>query len=130
MVNLTAHREQLTLNNVVAGGAYVALHTSDPGNNPNGTTEVGAASYDRVSVAAADWTVSGNGPATLENAVLVQFPQATEDWGTITHASVWDGATDTDNAELVYPIAAEDQKAITVDDQAEFPAGNLTFTLD
>lgn len=112
---------------------YVALHTADPTESPDGSTEVdaGTTSYDRRATSPADWTISGN---QASNDVEIDFPQATEDWGTITHFSVWNGATATD-----YPFFSDyiedsngDQtsKTVTMDDTISFAAGTLTATFD
>lgn len=105
---------------------YVGLHTSDPGDAPDGTTEVGAADYDRVGVSAG---TGWNTPNTndFENANEISFGTATNDWGTITHVSLWDSAT-TGNAFAAFALSSS--KAIAVDDEATFPAGNLSFALD
>lgn len=107
---------------------HVALHTADPGQAPDGTTEVSAASYGRVETAAgADWNVTGNAPRTLDNATDVEFAQAGESWGTVTHVSLWDAATD---GNCLAEYALDTEKAIDVDDTASFAAGSLSFDID
>lgn len=113
---------------------HVALHTSDPGESPDGTTELdaGTLSYARQSTAAGtDWTITGN---QAVSAVAVEFPQATEDWGTVTHFSLWDGAADTDNPLFSDVIrdsgGTATTKTVSTDDTISFAAGDLTATID
>lgn len=115
---------------VAPANLYVALHTSDPGNDPDGTTEVGAADYSRVSTAAGtDWATTGTGgPSGFENAVEITFSEATSDWGTITHVSIWDASDTTGNALAAY--ALNTQKTINTNDQARFKAGDLSFDIN
>lgn len=68
-----------------AGSLYFSLHTSDPGEAGDQTTnEVAYTSYARVAVArsAAGWTVTGNAVAVDANVV---FPAGTGGSGTATH---------------------------------------------
>lgn len=102
------------------GNVYVALHTSNPGDDGQGN-EVSAGSYSRVQTAAGtDWTINGG---EFENAVEITFPEATEDWGTITHFSLWDGSTTSDNALAVSPLVQS--RDVGTGDTPLFRAGNL-----
>lgn len=83
-------QEQNALDSIKTGGVYVGLHSADEGNEPDGSNEVGAADYSRAFVAEADLSVSGTGPATIENTVEVEWTsQTNNNWGTITHFSFW-----------------------------------------
>lgn len=67
---------------------YLSLHTADPGEAGNqSTNEATYTSYARVAVArtSSGWTVSGN-TATLTSAV--EFPVATGGTNTITHVGI------------------------------------------
>jgi hypothetical protein len=71
-----------------AGSLYLALHTADPGESGDQTTnEASYTSYARVAVArsSSGFTVSGNA-VTL--AALTSFPKGTGGSGTATHFSV------------------------------------------
>lgn len=112
---------------VAPGTLYVALHTSDPGESPDGSTEP-ADGYSRVSTTAGtDWDTTLN-PTGWDNANTITFPQATGDWGTITHVSIWDGSAGTDNCLATYALSTN--KTINTDDTAEFAAGDLSFDID
>ena len=68
-----------------AGSLYFSLHTSDPGEAGDQTTnEVAYTSYARVAVArsSSGWTVSGNAVAVDAD---VTFPAGTGGSGTATH---------------------------------------------
>jgi hypothetical protein len=68
-----------------AGSLYFSLHTSDPGEAGDQTTnEVAYTSYARVAVArsSSGWTVTGNAVALDAN---VTFPAGTGGSGTATH---------------------------------------------
>jgi len=101
---------------------YVGLHTSDPGDSPDGSTEVGTGSYSRVSVSASDWTTT---TSTADNDKDVTFPEATANWGTVTHFTIWDGSSSSDNA--LYVSALDNSRDIQAGDVARFQAGELNF---
>jgi hypothetical protein len=68
-----------------AGSLYFSLHTSDPGEAGDQTTnEIAYTSYARVAVArsSSGWTVTGNAVAVDAN---VAFPAGTGGSGTATH---------------------------------------------
>jgi hypothetical protein len=107
---------------------YVGLHTSDPGNTPDGSTEVSAADYGRLSTAPSDWSVlAGDGPTTFENATELLFPAAQNNWGTISHVVLWDSSSG-GNAIATYDVSTP--KAIDTNDEARFPANDLSFDID
>lgn len=67
---------------------YVALVKSDPGDGGDISQEVTSASYARS-------TISFNAAASrsASNDATVDFPQALEPWGTVTHWALMDAAT-------------------------------------
>lgn len=71
-----------------AGSLYVSLHSADPGEAGDQTTnEVAYTNYARVAVArsAGGWTVSGN---TASNTALIQFPQCGASGATATYVGI------------------------------------------
>lgn len=108
---------------------YVALHTSDPGETPDGSTEVSAADYDRVGVTAGSgWsTITSGGGSGFENASETSFGEATNNWGTISHISLWDAQT---GGNCLASYAVGTSKPIDTGDEATFPAGDISFTID
>ena len=128
MTDLSGHRESETLNAMAAGGLFVALHTADEGNSPDGTSEVTAGDYDRVEIAEADWTISGSGPTTLTNDVVADFGNTDSNWGNITHASLWDAASsgNPETSTIALTNGGEAPEGIDV----EIPAGDITFEIN
>jgi hypothetical protein len=71
-----------------AGSLYVSLHSADPGEAGDQTTnEVAYTNYARVAVArtSGGWTVSGN---TSTNTALIQFPQCGASGATATYVGI------------------------------------------
>jgi hypothetical protein len=107
---------------------YVSLHTSDPGEAGNQTTnECAYTSYARVAVArsGAGWTVTGN---AVTNAALIQFPQCTGSSETATHFAIGTAASLT--GKILYKGALSASLAISSGIQPQFGAGDLDGTED
>ncbi len=69
------------------GTMFVGLFTAAPG-EAGGGTEVAVGAYARQSVA---FTAPTDGAGS--NSALISFPQATADWGLITHYALFDAVT-------------------------------------
>ena len=111
-----------------AGSLYVALHTADPGEAGNQTTnEAAYTSYARVAVArsGAGWTVTGN---AVTNAALVQFPQCTGSSETETHFSI--GTAPSGTGKILYRGALSASLAVSSGIQPQFGAGDLDGSED
>ena len=111
-----------------AGSLYVALHTGDPGEAGNQTTnECAYTSYARVAVArtSGGWTVSGN---AVTNAALVQFPQCTGGSETATYFSI--GTASSGTGKILYSGALSASLAISSGIQPQFGAGEIDGTED
>lgn len=107
---------------------FLSLHTADPGEGGNQTTnEATYTSYARVSVSRSGtgWTVSGN---QVQNAALVQFPQATGGTNTITHVAV--GTASSGTGQILYSGALNSSLTVSSGIQPQFSAGALTLTED
>jgi hypothetical protein len=99
---------------------YVSLHTADPTDAGTGT-EVSGGSYARQS---ASFAAPSNG-ASATNADIT-FPQATGNWGTVTHIGIWDAST---SGNLYYHTALDASKTIDTGDVFKIASGSLTVTL-
>lgn len=80
-------------NSATAGSLYVSLHTADPGEAGDQTTnEIAYTSYARVAVArsGAGWTVTAN---SVSPAADVSFPAGTGGSGTATHFGIGTAAS-------------------------------------
>lgn len=76
-----------------AGSLHVSLHTADPGEAGDQTTnEIAYTSYARVAVArsAGGWTVTGN---SVSPTATVSFPTGTGGSGTATYAGIGTAAS-------------------------------------
>lgn len=83
-----------------AGSLYVSLHTSDPGEAGDQTTnETNYTSYARIAVArsGAGWTVTGN---SVSPAATISFPACTGGTATITHFGI--GTASSGGGVLLY----------------------------
>lgn len=112
----------------VAGSLYVSLHTADPGEAGDQTSNESAyTSYARVAVArsAAGWTVTGN---AAENTAAITFPQCTGGSSTVTHFGI--GTASSGAGKLLLSGALSASLAISNGIRPEFAAGELDVTAD
>lgn len=131
-MTLSADREQKVINDIVNNGVYVSLHVGDEGNSPDGSQEVTASDYSRQFIQQSDISVSGSGPTTIENSVVVEWTQsANTDWGVISHAALW---SDVQGATGVVPYTSTISLNVNQDvksgDIVDAAAGNIQFNLD
>lgn len=115
-------------NSATAGSFYVALHSSDPGDAGDQTTnEVSYTGYARVAVArsAGGWTVSGD---QVSNTATVQFGECTAGSATATHFSV--GLLSAGAGDILYSGALSASRAISAGITPLFNPGTLVGTVD
>ena len=98
---------------------YVALYTSDPGDDNSGT-ECSGTSYARQSAAFSRTAGVGS------NTSAIEFPTAGGSWGTISHIGILDAVS---SGNLLYHAALSSSKAITTGDIFRIPAADLTVTM-
>lgn len=130
MTDLSSTQEQTVLDNIISGGVYVSLHTADEGNEPDGANEVSASDYARASVAATDLSTSGSGPTTMTNDVDINFGTTENDWGTITHAALWDDTAANSGSPYTATISVGNSGDAPSGVEVSIPAGDLTFDID
>lgn len=99
---------------------YLGLYTSDP-TDANTGTEVSGGSYARQSIT---FGAPSNGAST--NSAAIEFPQATANWGTVTHIGILDAST---SGNLLYHTALDESKVINNGDIFKITTGNLSVTL-
>jgi len=116
-----------------AGTLYLGLHTGSP--EADGADEVTATSYGyaRVDVG----TSSNSGSAMFaydssnyrwDNQATIQFAQASGgDWGTVTHAALWDSSS---SGNCIAYVQLASSTSITDGKQASFAANTLQFTVE
>lgn len=94
-----------------AGSLYVSLHTADPGEAGNqSTNEISYTGYARVAVARSSggWTVTGN---SVSPAATVSFPRSTGGTGgTVTHVGI--GTAASGAGKLLYSGAVNPTVAV------------------
>lgn len=122
--------EAVLKNTTYTAGAntYVGLFTAAATPESGTVTEVstgGGSLYARQAVAAASgWSAGGQVSAGYEvsNAADIVFPVAGTDWGSITHAGIFDAVS---AGNLLYYVQLDVAKTILTNDQMKFPAGTL-----
>jgi len=100
---------------------YVGLFTAAP-SDAGGGTEVSGGSYARQ---AAGLSAASGGASS--NSADITFPQATADWGTVTHLALFDALT-AGNMLMWTPLDAS--KEINNGDTFKLEAGDLDVTVD
>ena len=103
---------------------YMALYTSDPTDEDVGT-EVSGGGYERQTFTPTTSTQAG-GRATVYNSGNIEFPEASTDWGTITHAGLRDALTG-GNLLIHGPIA--NPKEILKNDTIRLLSEEASFSL-
>lgn len=106
---------------------YVSLHTADPGEAGDQTTnEATYTNYARQTLArATGWT---DGGSTFTNAALIQFPQCGVTGNTITHVSIGELATGA--GQIYYSGALNSSLTVANLIQPQFAAGSLSISED
>jgi hypothetical protein len=127
MAALSNYLENALMNAVLNNTSYtspattfVGLFTSDPTDEYSGT-EISGGSYARQ---AASFGSPSNGNCT--NDADITFPQATGDWGTVTHFGLFDASS---TGNLLFHGALTSSKVIETGDIFKIATGNLSITL-
>lgn len=115
-------------NSATAGSLYVSLHTSDPGEAGDQTTnETAYTNYARVAVArsGAGWSRS---TSTISNVAAVTFATCGATGATITHFGI--GTASSGAGVLLYKGALTSSLVVGSGVTPQFAAGALTVTED
>lgn len=93
--------------------------------------EISGNAYVRQSLSPADanWAATTLGNGLTSNVTQITFPEATADWGTITHIGVTDN-TGYPLGNLLFWNSVTTSKTIQSGDQLIIKANQLTFTFD
>lgn len=111
-----------------AGSLYLSLHTGDPGEAGDQTTnETAYTNYARVAVArtAGGWTISGN---TATNTALIQFPQCGVTGATLTYVGV--GTASSGAGVLLFSGQLSASLVVANLIQPQFAAGDIDILAD
>lgn len=103
--------------------AYLAVGTG--GADTGLTGEPAGMGYARVATSGTDWNAASAG--AIDNANILSFPQATGDWGTMTHFALYDAST---GGNCLGWAALTASKTVENKDILRFEAGDLDLTLD
>lgn len=127
MAEMSNYLEQALINGTLRGTSYtaptttyLALYTNDPTDADTGT-EITGGSYVRQAI-----TFSSPSGGATSNSSAIEFPQATADWGTITHVGIRDAVT---SGNLLYHSALDTSKTIANGDIFKITSTNLSVTL-
>ena len=102
---------------------YLALFTSDPTDAGSGTeVSTSGTAYARQSIS---WNTPSSGSTT--NSADVTFPQATGNYGTVTHIGIYDASS---AGNLLYHGALSASKSVETNDTFIVEAGDLSVSLD
>lgn len=116
LINATLRNTSYTSPSTV----YLALYTSDPTDADSGT-ECSGSGYARQSIT---FGAPSNGVST--NSAAIEFAQAGNSWGTITHVGIRDALT---TGNLLYHTALDASKTIATGDVFRVAVGSLSVTL-
>lgn len=115
-------------NSAAAGSFYVALHTADPGEaGDQSTNEAAYTGYARVAVARTSGGFTRVG-SQVSNTATVQFGECTAGSATVTHYSV--GVASAGAGQIVYSAPLAASRAISAGITPLFNPGTLTSTAD
>lgn len=115
----------------VAGNLYVSLHTADPGETGNqSSNETSYTNYVRVAVGrtTGNWTVAGTAPTTVDNDNAITFAQCGVTGATITHFGI--GTSSTGAGLLMYSGALDTNLVVSENVTPEFAAGDCNVSED
>ena len=121
-MSLTNHGEDKILNIFKnAGPYYLALFTAAPGEEGGGT-EVSGASYARQEV-----SFGAPSAGVMLNSAAIEFPVATEAWGTAVAWGLYDAET---GGNLVWYGDITTPKELLAGDIYRINTGNMKLTMD
>jgi len=99
---------------------YLALFTTAT-TDAGGGTEVSGGAYARQAA-----TLAAASGGASENSAEITFPQATADWGTITHVALMDAAT---GGNMLMHTALDASKTVNNGDTFKINSGDLDVTV-
>lgn len=107
---------------------YIALFSAVADGEAGTVTEISGNGYARAACApGSNWTQPVGGNGTVANSVVISFPAATADWGSITAWGIYDAAT-AGNFLVYAPLSTA--RTITAGATPSFGVGALTVQVD
>ena len=105
---------------------YLALFTADPGESGSQTSEITGGSYARITLAG-KMTAADATTGISTNSVVLNFPVATADWGTVAFVAIMDALS---VGNMLTSGAASTPKTITSGQMFQLPAGQVRLRID
>lgn len=102
---------------------YIGLSTTAPDLSGTNVTEPSGGNYSRVLLTGLSEPENG----LITNTSDIEFPETTDDWGTVTHYVVYDSKV---GGNLLMYEAFENSRLIQAESQARFKSRSLTFSLN
>ena len=125
----TRYYAEKILNHTLLGEAYtppdqlyLALFTSDPGPEGDTSSEITDPAYERQLIEFTAAALDDVGEMYCENTLVIDFPQATVNWGDVTHGAIMDAQT---GGNMLYVGAFDEAKQVKINDWYEVPAGQV-----
>lgn len=126
---LTNFGEKKILNHILRNiesvpvSPYLALFKASPGEVGSQVDEISGNGYERQPIDFSEVTSDG----TTQNSTTVTFPEATGNWGLITHWGIADSLT---GGNLIMYGEVDEPKTVNKSDMIKFNPGNLTISID
>lgn len=125
----TLYYAEKVLNHTLLGEAYtppdqlyLALFTSDPGPEGDTSSEITDPAYERQLIEFTAAAPDDAGEMYCENLLTISYPQATTNWGDVTHGAIMDART---GGNMLYVGAFDVAKQVLTNDWYEVPAGQV-----
>jgi len=103
-------------------GLWIALSTADPLSDGSGLSEPVGNAYVRVQCN--NWDAAVN--RETKNSIVIDFPEATGNWGEITHFAIMDAET---GGNFVFGGALNNSKSIDVGVDSKFAVGDFAISI-
>lgn len=121
MGNLSSYEGNRLGNAMLRNQAYTPATTVYVALSAGGVAEISGGGYARQAISMAAFADKSS-----SNSAQINFPIATADWGTITHAALYDAATAGNG--LTGWTALTTSQTVYAWDQLQIPAGSLTWS--
>lgn len=131
MANMTNYLERKLLDHLLGVEPYavptlhLALFKTQPTEAGSGD-EVDELSYERVTITFDEATTDVSDVTTALNALSVTFPEAQEDWGTVTYIAIYDAAT---SGNMLLYGEVSNPRMVEEGDIVTFTAGSVEVEL-
>ena len=109
-----------------APDTYIGLSTADITDDASGNAEPAGGSYARQQIQTTGWNSAAS--RAITNNGVITFPQATGDWGTITHWGIWNHVSDTAEANLLAHGALSNSQVVVNGNTASIPDEGITIS--